>query len=99
MHQERVLDAARKTVFCPSATGLGYFRAKLEFKGTPKVFTSPLLPPLQGLLRKNESKTQNSQGSWPCVKGTSPLQQDLCCRRKRLLLQLTASPRALAPCL
>lgn len=53
MHREGVLDGARQTIFCPSAIGLGYFRAKLQLKGAPKVFTSPLLLPLQGLLRKN----------------------------------------------
>lgn len=53
MHHTRVLDGARQTIFCPSAVGLGCLRAKLEFKGTPKAFTSPLLLPLQGLLRKN----------------------------------------------
>lgn len=58
MHQERVLEAARQTIFCPSVTELGYFRAKLEFKGTPKVFTSPLLLPLQGLLTKKQFKTK-----------------------------------------
>lgn len=37
-HQERGLDALRQSIFCPSA--MGYFRAKLELKSTPKVFTS-----------------------------------------------------------
>lgn len=86
---------AKETMFCPPDTELGYFRAKLQCKGTPEVpfFHLSRSTPHQEPPRKKSVQHQNSQGSWPFMKGTSPLQRDLCSRRKRLL-QPSACPHA-----